>query len=134
MKRRDFLNWVGLGWLASSLPVAIVACSPPAPKTSTYPPSVTELDSAGFVKVDVNGKPAIIIRDPANASKILAFSSVCTHKGCIVDWKADQKAFVCPCHQGQFGVDGKVLQGPPDTPLPVYQAKVEGSTIQVKTG
>jgi cytochrome b6-f complex iron-sulfur subunit len=133
MKRRDFLNWVGLGGLASSLPMAIVACSPPAAKTSTYPPSVTELDNAGFVKVDVSGKPAIIIRDPANSSKILALSSVCTHKGCIVDWKADQKAFVCPCHQGSFGADGKVLQGPPDKPLPVYEAKIEGSTIQVKT-
>ncbi|MFO0173750.1 MAG: cytochrome B6, partial [Aphanizomenon sp.] len=28
MKRRDFINWVGLGCLASSLPVAIAACSP----------------------------------------------------------------------------------------------------------
>ncbi|MFM5891932.1 MAG: cytochrome B6, partial [Dolichospermum sp.] len=28
MKRRDFINWVGLGFLASSLPVAIAACSP----------------------------------------------------------------------------------------------------------
>lgn len=27
MKRRDFINWVGLGWLASSLPVALAACS-----------------------------------------------------------------------------------------------------------
>ena len=27
MKRRDFINWVGLGLIASSLPVAIAACS-----------------------------------------------------------------------------------------------------------
>ncbi|UBF27515.1 ubiquinol-cytochrome c reductase iron-sulfur subunit [Kovacikia minuta CCNUW1] len=133
MKRRDFINWVGLGWLASSLPVAIAACTPQGPKLSAYPPPVTELDTAGFVRVKVNDKIAIIIRDPATPSKILALSSTCTHKGCSVDWKADQKAFVCPCHQARFAPDGKVLRGPAEKPLPVYTAKVVEDKIQVTT-
>ena len=41
MKRRDFINWVGLGCLASSLPVAIAACSPES-KTSAKPGPTTK--------------------------------------------------------------------------------------------
>lgn len=33
MKRRSFLTWVGAGWLAASLPLAIAACSPSATTT-----------------------------------------------------------------------------------------------------
>ena len=28
MKRRAFMNWVGVSFMATSLPVAIAACSP----------------------------------------------------------------------------------------------------------
>lgn len=35
MKRRDFIHWVGLGWLATSLPIAIAACSPEAPTSKS---------------------------------------------------------------------------------------------------
>jgi len=153
MKRRDFLSWVSLGWLAGSLPVAIAACSPQGSETisdssSASPPrpsiptdpggfkpvdTVPALDKAGFLKADIDGKPVIVIRDPADTSKILALSSVCTHKGCLVDWKASEKRFVCPCHQSDFASDGKVLEGPAEKPLPVYRVKVDGSTILVKT-
>ncbi len=153
MKRRDFLSWVGLGWLASSLPVAIAACSPQGGETTSgsspsslsrpsipadpsgFKPvdTVPALDKAGFLKADIDGKPVVVIRDPVNKGKILALSSVCTHKGCLVDWKANEKQFVCPCHQSDFAPNGKVLEGPAEKPLPVYQVKVDGSTILVKT-
>jgi cytochrome b6-f complex iron-sulfur subunit len=39
MNRREFLMWVGIGGLASSLPVALTACSPKTEKSesSTLP-------------------------------------------------------------------------------------------------
>ena len=50
MKRRDFINWVGLGLIASSLPVAIAACSSKTPSASGDWQTVgtsAELDKTG---------------------------------------------------------------------------------------
>ena len=35
MKRRDFMNWIGVGAIAASLPVAIAACTPEADEVAT---------------------------------------------------------------------------------------------------
>ena len=53
----------------------------------------------------------------------MVFSNVCTHLGCRVNWEADKNEYVCPCHDGHFGLDGKVVSGPPPRPLDVYQTK-----------
>ena len=37
MKRRAFMNWVGVGLMATSLPVAIAACSPAEDTTAADP-------------------------------------------------------------------------------------------------
>jgi len=42
----------------------------------------------------------------------LAIYKVCTHLGCIYDWKPDQTKFICPCHGSQFQRDGTFIQGP----------------------
>lgn len=36
MNRREFLMWVGIGGLASSLPVALTACSPKTEKSESF--------------------------------------------------------------------------------------------------
>jgi cytochrome b6-f complex iron-sulfur subunit len=42
----------------------------------------------------------------------LALYKVCTHLGCIYDWKASEGKFICPCHGSQFMQMGKRLTGP----------------------
>jgi cytochrome b6-f complex iron-sulfur subunit len=145
MNRREFLMWVGVGGVASSLPIAIAACSPQA-KKSESPTSSTRLD--GFQSIgtvaELNQKGQIlnkefaaegvlVVSNPANPKSLSAVNPTCTHRGCIVEWKADQKAFVCPCHDAKYGPDGKVLKGPAEKPLPTYEAKVEGDSVLVKT-
>ena len=50
MNRRAFLNWVGVGWLASSLPVAIAACaSQTTPAQSPSPSAKGGFKSVGTV-------------------------------------------------------------------------------------
>lgn len=151
MDRRSFLTWVGVGWLASCLPVAIVACSssPSAPDASQAPEKTANDSPSGAVKLGSLGElaqagqllnetsplgPVLVIRNPANANALIAVNPKCTHKGCTVAWKPQQNAFVCPCHASHFGTDGKVLTGPAKTPLPTYQATIEGDTVIVKRG
>jgi menaquinol-cytochrome c reductase iron-sulfur subunit len=52
----------------------------------------------------------------------LVLSNKCTHLGCQVNWKADKNEYVCPCHDAQLDINGKVLGGPPPRPLDRYSA------------
>ena len=146
--------------MASSLPVAIAACSPdststaqstpPAPAATTPPaPAATAPRADGFLvagtvaELDKNGKiqnktlptgPVLVVRNPADSKTLYAVNPTCTHKGCSVEWEADEKVFDCPCHDTDFAPDGKVLKGPATAPLKTYQVKIEGDSVLVKAG
>lgn len=149
MNRREFITWVGIGGLASSLPLAIAACSPKNTESesqakSTATPSntngfqtlgtVTQLKQKGqILNKQISASPVLVVSNPSDPKTISAVNPTCTHKGCTVEWKADQKAFVCPCHNAKYSADGKVLKGPAKKPLATYEAKVAGDSILVKT-
>jgi Rieske Fe-S protein len=61
--------------------------------------------------------------------QILALSAECTHLGCSVAWDDVQKQFKCPCHDGKFDSDGKVISGPPAVPLRRHKVKVENGRL-----
>lgn len=46
-----------------------------------------------------------------------AFSTVCPHLGCAVDYDADTGKFECPCHDSAFALDGTHEAGPSPRPL-----------------
>lgn len=48
----------------------------------------------------------------AEDGKVRAYSSVCPHLGCGIDFEAQSKRFVCPCHDSFFALDGRTLTGP----------------------
>jgi cytochrome b6-f complex iron-sulfur subunit len=145
MDRRAFLLRVGVGALASSLPVAIAACTPDstpptaqqsgAPKPNggfTAVGTLQDLDKAGFIQdKKFAAGPLLVVRDPGDKTKLLAVNATCTHKGCVVDWNAKNNGFLCPCHAAQFKLDGKVAQGPADKPLATFAVKTEGNSILV---
>ncbi|KQW99601.1 FAD-dependent oxidoreductase [Flavobacterium sp. Root420] len=60
-------------------------------------------------------KRIAVYRDYDNSLK--AFSAVCPHLGCIVNWNSDEKSFDCPCHGSRFSTDGSVINGPAQTDL-----------------
>lgn len=144
MDRRIFLQWVGLGWLASLLPGCNSQSSgggSPAATTqapSTSPVSMgpaSALDQAGFVlNKDTPLGPVLVTRDATNPDALKAVNPTCTHKGCVVDWKGEQKEFVCPCHEARFAADGAVLGGPASQPLATYEARLENGNILVSQG
>lgn len=76
--------------------------------TADLPPGEGNLITSGLKKIAV-------YRDYDNSLK--AFSAVCPHLGCIVQWNADEKSFDCPCHGSRFACDGTVINGPSKTNL-----------------
>jgi menaquinol-cytochrome c reductase iron-sulfur subunit len=62
-----------------------------------------------------------------------AFAVNCTHLACPVNWQAQAEIFLCPCHGGVFYGDGRVAAGPPPRPLPRYDVRVQGDSVQVLT-
>ncbi len=48
---------------------------------------------------------------------MIAFSGVCTHSGCGIDYVQSENNFTCFCHGSKFSLDGTVLNGPANLPL-----------------
>lgn len=84
----------------------------------------------------VLGNDLIAARLPSGDVRV--FSSICTHLGCHIQWDQVAGNFLCPCHMGRFDTEGKVLAGPPPTPLPSFAVRVSGNdvyvTVPVKEG
>lgn len=62
---------------------------------------------------------------------ITAISASCTHLGCIVSWNEDDGIFKCPCHDGRFDAEGRVISGPPPLPLNRHPVKIEEGRILI---
>jgi cytochrome b6-f complex iron-sulfur subunit len=139
MKRRNFLNWLGLGWLASSLPVFIsaltsrtIAATTSAKKNWQKIGTKAELDKKGQLLVQKSPVGAVLVIGTSKTKTLIAVNPTCTHAGCTVAWEADTKKFLCPCHQAEFTTDGKVKKGPAKKPLKTFSAKIEGNSVLVK--
>lgn len=90
--------------------------------------AMTELPVGGVKYVTYAGLPTIVIR---SAESIKAYSLVCTHLGCIIQWQESNKEFYCACHDGRFDQFGEVIAGPPPVPLEEFPVNVDGDTVIV---
>ena len=66
---------------------------------------------------DDSGENEITIFLAALPEGVTAFSAVCSHLGCIVDWDSKTEQFLCPCHGSKYDVNGNVIGGPAPAPL-----------------
>ncbi|HEX9880294.1 MAG TPA: Rieske (2Fe-2S) protein [Candidatus Binatia bacterium] len=136
--RRGFVNWLlGTGAAAFFLSVFYPISRyliPPRVEESTAR-SVTLALKARDIKVNTGqifrfgNRPAILIRTPAG--EIRAFSAVCTHLACIVQYRADLSHIWCACHNGHFDLHGKNIAGPPPKPLEEYTVNVRTEQVIV---
>ena len=64
----------------------------------------------------------------------VAFGNACTHEECpLSEGDLDGDRIVCYCHSSEFDLrTGKVLDGPADDPLTLYETRVEGGELQVR--
>ena len=72
--------------------------------------------------------PCILIR--RGEDEYAAYSQKCTHLSCAVYYAQGKDRLECPCHEGYFSVrDGRVLQGPPQRPLPRVVLQRRGGAL-----
>jgi cytochrome b6-f complex iron-sulfur subunit len=89
----------------------------------------SEIPEGGTVSFQYGGTPGILFR--AEDGTFKAFSLICTHLACTVSWNPEKREFYCPCHEGFFDAEGKVLSGPPPAPLERWKVEVRGDKIVV---
>ena len=75
-------------------------------------------------------KPGILIETPEG--EIRAFSAVCTHLNCTVQYRDDLHQIWCACHNGHYDLHGRNVSGPPPRPLEEYDVHVQGDEIEVE--
>ena len=138
ISRRGFLKWaLGFSVVATIAGVLIPVIGylwPPARRSAAGGGRVlvgsTKDLPVGQAKVlPVNDKPVIVVN---TAQGVKAFSAVCPHLGCVVEWQAAKQFILCPCHDGRFNpTTGAVIAGPPPAPLPAVRVVVENDQIYV---
>ena len=69
-------------------------------------------------------KPGIVVRTPDG--EVRAFSAICTHLDCTVQYKADTAQLWCACHNGLYDLSGNVVSGPPPRGLEKFVVNLRG--------
>ncbi len=84
-------------------------------------PPVRNLDGQFWLSNDVDG--------------VRALYRVCTHLGCIYEWKDQTFRFECPCHGSKFVKDGQFIEGPAPRSLDQFkmQKLVNGQVVEETT-
>jgi len=143
--RRDAINYLlgaGIAALGAATFYPIIRYMIP-PKAAGAGTSSVSAAKVGELKPN-EGKifkfgdtPAILVLrpggDPYSADSYTAFTAVCTHLNCTVQYRTDLKEIWCACHNGHFDLNGKVLSGPPPSPLTQYRVAIKGDDIFVSS-
>jgi Rieske Fe-S protein len=136
--RRRFINW----WLGTTAGAFLASVLYPVTRY-LIPPEIAESTAASVtlpVKLDevkpnsgqifkFGNRPAILVRTASGDLK--AFSAVCTHLNCTVQYRADLGHIWCACHNGHFDLNGQNIEGPPPRPLDAFVVNVRGAQIVV---
>ena len=120
--RRDFFNEITLAALGiAGVGAAVVTYRYLSPNVLFEPPTSFRVGSPDDYPVNsitfIQNQQVYIVRVPEG---FYAVSAVCTHLGCITQWKPDDNLIECPCHGSKFKRDGIKVAGPAPRPLPHF--------------
>lgn len=136
--RRSLLNW----FLASGFGALLTSIFYPLARY-LVPPEVGE-SAAASVVLDLKAtdlrpnsgrifkfgnQPGILIRTPTG--DLRAFTAICTHLACTVQYRSDLSHIWCACHNGHYDLTGRNIAGPPPRPLAPFAVMVRGDRIVV---
>lgn len=142
LPRREFLRLSGAGLALAAAGTA----SAETPKDDARYPVVdiaklTDIANGAEISFEYpdGQSPALLLRLAAAAhggigpdNSIVAFSTLCTHKGCPVAYRADRGMFICPCHWSTFdpSKNGSLVIGQASEPLPRIRLQVNNGIVQ----
>jgi Rieske Fe-S protein len=136
-ERRNLLRWLlGGGFTASIISFlypAIKFMNPPAvPEASTNEVAAGKVQdlrpNAGKI-VKFGNRPALLVR--VSETEWRAFSAVCTHLNCTVQYQDSTHQIWCACHNGFYDLNGRVVSGPPPKSLEQYTVHVRGDDLVI---
>lgn len=151
--RRDFLGMTLGGFAAVGAVAGLIAMKKswdPLPSVISSGTTVIDVGGLGegqFLSSVWRGKPVYVIckakggtfdakRDFKLGDKIYTVGvQICTHLGCIPKFTTDESdfnksKFICPCHGGEFTLDGINIEGtPPPIPLHIPPFKINGTKL-----
>ncbi len=128
ISRRYFLEAVGFGAIGIAAAGSIVLSGEYlSPNAVKEPPTRFRAGSPedyppGSVTLDKEQKVYII---RAKEGYFYAVSAVCTHLGCITNWKSEDGIIACPCHGSKFDLNGNVIAGPAPRSLPRFSISLD---------
>ena len=93
-----------------------------AARTEELPPNSGRLFRFG-------SRPGIVVRSVDG--RIKAFSAICTHLDCTVQYRPDLERIYCACHEGQYDFNGVPVAGPPPRPLEEFDVQESRGEIIV---
>jgi cytochrome b6-f complex iron-sulfur subunit len=136
--RRGFVNLLlgsGFGAMMVSViyPVARYLIPPKSGEpttanvTVTWKPAEIRANSGRIFRF--GSQPGILLRTPAG--ELRAFTAICTHLSCTVQYREEKQDIWCACHNGVYDLNGKNMSGPPPRPLEEYRVNVKGDQIVV---
>jgi len=77
--------------------------------------------------VRFGSRPAMVVHLPGGEFR--AFSAICTHLQCTVQYRSDLELIWCACHNGRFDLAGRNVGGPPPRPLDPLEVAVRGDDV-----
>jgi arsenite oxidase small subunit len=148
LSRRDFIKASGTG-VAGVVAAKAIAPSSAAAQANTGESSYPVVDVADLSDIEPEtpidftypdeNSPAVLVRLPESAlggvgpdNSIVAYSILCTHKGCPVNYTAERKMFICPCHWSTFdpAKAGTLVIGQASEPLPQIELRIVDGKVQ----
>ena len=126
VSRRDFFNEIaGCALAIAGIGATVVTVEYSSPNVLFEPPTTFRAGSVDDYPVNsvtyLQDQQVYIVR---TEKELWAMSSVCTHLGCITQWKPESNQIACPCHGSKFETDGKVQSGPAPRPLPHFSVRL----------
>ncbi|MBI3207406.1 MAG: ubiquinol-cytochrome c reductase iron-sulfur subunit [Candidatus Solibacter usitatus] len=133
--RRSAVSWILSGGVAASLvsffyPI-VRFLNPPniaeAAVDEVLAGKVGDLKANSGKIVKFGNKPALLVH--VNDSEWKAFSAVCSHLNCTVQYQDSTSQIWCACHNGIYDLNGRVVSGPPPKPLEEYAVRIRADEV-----
>jgi Rieske Fe-S protein len=102
---------------------------PEAPVNEASAGKVRELKPKSGKIVKFGSLPVLLVR--TTETEWRAFSAVCTHLNCTVQYKDSSHRIWCACHNGLYKLNGQVVSGLPPRALDEYAVHVRQDDVVI---